>query len=172
MSVNKVLLLGRLGQNPEVRSTQSGGTVANFSMATNESFLGRDGQREERTEWHKVVVWGRLAEACSERLAKGHKVFIEGRIQSRSWKDKEGRITLGTEILADTIQFLTNEQRAKRGEDIRDKAQQGKQEQHDARALGHPPERQRGFPDHGLGLTQYGQADRVGPRAIRPNTKT
>lgn len=105
-SVNKVILVGNLGQDPEVRYTPSGSAVANFSIATNESWKSKDGQDQERTEWHKIVVWGKQAENCGEYLSKGRTVYIEGRLQTRSWDDKEGVKRYTTEIVANTVQFL------------------------------------------------------------------
>jgi single-strand DNA-binding protein len=106
MSVNKVILVGRLGQNPEVRYTPSGAAVANFSVATNESWTDKSGQKQERTEWHKVVVWGKLAELCSQYLAKGRQCYVEGRLQTRQWQDKDGQQKYTTEVQAQTVQFL------------------------------------------------------------------
>jgi single-strand DNA-binding protein len=111
MSVNKVILVGRLGQNPEVRYTPSGAAVANFSVATNESWTDKNGQKQERTEWHKVVVWGKLAELCNQFLAKGRQVYLEGRLQTRQWQDKDGQTKYTTEIQAQTIQFLGGQER-------------------------------------------------------------
>lgn len=106
MSVNKVILVGRLGQNPEVRYTPSGAAVANFSVATNESWTDKSGQKQERTEWHRVVVWGKLAELCNQYLAKGRQVYLEGRLQTRQWQDKDGQTKYTTEVQAQTVQFL------------------------------------------------------------------
>lgn len=106
MSVNKVILVGRLGQNPEVRYTPSGAAVANFSVATNESWTDKSGQKQERTEWHRVVVWGKLAELCSQYLSKGRQCYVEGRLQTRQWQDKDGQTKYTTEVQAQTIQFL------------------------------------------------------------------
>lgn len=106
MSVNKVILVGRLGQNPEVRYTPSGAAVANFSVATNEAWTDKSGQKQERTEWHKVVVWGKLAELCSQYLTKGRQAYVEGRLQTRQWQDKDGQTKYTTEIQAQTVQFL------------------------------------------------------------------
>src|SRR6478609_8565754 len=106
MSVNKVILVGRLGQNPEVKYTPSGAAVANFSVATNESWTDKSGQKQERTEWHRVVVWGKLAELCSQFLVKGRQVYLEGRLQTRQWQDKDGQTKYTTEIQAQTVQFL------------------------------------------------------------------
>lgn len=107
MSVNKVILLGRLGQDPELKYTPSGTAVCNFSVATSEAWTDRtSGQKNEKTEWHRVVVWGKLAELCNQYLAKGRQAFIEGKLQTRSWDDKDGSKRYTTEILASTVQFV------------------------------------------------------------------
>lgn len=106
MSVNKVILVGRLGQNPEVRYTPSGAAVANFSIATNESWTDKSGQKQERTEWHKIVVWGKQAELCAQYLAKGRQCYLEGRLQTRQWQDKDNQTKYTTEVQAQTVQFL------------------------------------------------------------------
>ncbi|MEX0798739.1 MAG: single-stranded DNA-binding protein [Bacteriovoracaceae bacterium] len=107
MSVNKVILLGRLGQDPELKYTPSGAAVCNFSMATSESWSDKNtGQKQEKTEWHRIVVWGKLAELCNQYLSKGRQAFVEGRIQTRSWEDKEGNKRYTTEINANTVQFI------------------------------------------------------------------
>lgn len=105
MSVNKVILLGRLGQNPEIKYTPTGMAVCNFSLATTENWQDKGGQKQERTEWHRVVVWGKLAELCNQYLAKGRQVFVEGKLQTRSW-EKDGKKNYATEIVASTVQFL------------------------------------------------------------------
>ncbi len=104
--VNKVILVGHLGRDPELRYTQSGQAVANFTLATSESYSKRDGEREERTEWHRIVAWGRLAEICAEYLSKGRQIYIEGRIQTREWEDREGEKRRTTEIVAREMQML------------------------------------------------------------------
>ncbi len=107
-SVNKVILIGNLGKDPEMRYTPSGAAVCNFSIATTERWKNKDnGQLEEKTEWHNIVVWGKQAENCKEYLAKGRSVFIEGRLQTRSWDDKEGHKRYTTEVVAQIVQFLT-----------------------------------------------------------------
>lgn len=106
MSVNKVILLGRLGQDPELKYTPSGTAVCNFSLATTESWSDKSGQKQERTEWHRIVVWGKLAELCNQYLAKGRQAFVEGALQTRSWDDKQGQKRYTTEINAKTIQFV------------------------------------------------------------------
>ncbi|MBT0664223.1 single-stranded DNA-binding protein [Geobacter pelophilus] len=105
-SLNKVMLIGNLGKDPEVRYTTSGQAVASFSIATSEKFKNRNGEMEERTEWHNVVLWGRQAEIAGEYLAKGRTVFIEGRLQTRKWQDKDGRDRYTTEIVGDRMQML------------------------------------------------------------------
>ncbi len=105
-SLNKVMLIGNLGKDPEVRYTASGQAVASFSVATSEKFKNRNGEMEERTEWHNVVLWGRQAEIAGEYLAKGRTVFIEGRLQTRKWQDKDGRDRYSTEIVGDRMQML------------------------------------------------------------------
>lgn len=106
MSVNKVILVGRLGQNPETRYTPSGAAVANFSIATTESWADKSGQKQEKTEWHRIVVWGKLAELCQQYLQKGRQVYIEGRLQTRQYQDKDNQTRYTTEIKADQVQFL------------------------------------------------------------------
>jgi len=106
MSVNKVILVGNLGKDPEVRYTQTGSAVANFSIATSEQWNDRDGKKQERTEWHNIVVWGKQAEHCGQYLSKGRQVYIEGSIRTRSYDDKSGNKRYITEIVAQRIQFL------------------------------------------------------------------
>ncbi len=105
-SINKVILIGNLGADPELRSTATGSTVANFSLATKEAWTGKDGNKEERTEWHRIVAWGRLGEICGEYLAKGKQVYVEGKLQTRSWEDRDGKKRYTTEVLAQTMQML------------------------------------------------------------------
>ena len=106
MSVNKVILVGRLGRDPETRYTGSGQAVANFSVATDESYKDRNGERQKRTEWHRITAWGKLAEICQQYLKKGTMVYIEGRIQSREWQDKEGQKRTSFEIVANNFRML------------------------------------------------------------------
>ena len=105
-SFNKVIVLGNLTRDPELRYTQNGQAVANFSLATTEKWNSREGQREERTEWHRIVTWGKTAELCAQYLSKGRSAYIEGRIQTREWEDREGQKRQTTEIVAQTVQFL------------------------------------------------------------------
>ena len=106
MSVNKVILIGNLGKDPEVRFTQTGSAVANFSIATSEQWNDRDGKRQERTEWHNIVVWGKQGELCGQYLSKGRQVYVEGSIRTRSYDDKTGTKRYVTEIVAQRIRFL------------------------------------------------------------------
>ena len=107
MSVNKVILVGNLGKDPEVRFTSGGSAVANFSIATSEVWNDRDGKRQERTEWHNIVVWGKQAEHCGQYLSKGRQVYVEGSIRTRSYDDKNtGAKRYITEIVAQRVQFL------------------------------------------------------------------
>lgn len=106
MGVNKVILVGNLGANPEVRYTQSGQTVANLRIATTERWTDKSGQKQEATEWHRVVVWGRQAEIVSQYLTKGRQVYVEGRIRTRQWQDQSGQKRYSTEIVAQNVQML------------------------------------------------------------------
>jgi len=105
-SLNKVLLIGNLGKDPEIRYTQNGQSVATFSLATSDNWTDQTGNRQERTEWHNVVAWGKLADLSQRFLAKGRQVYIEGRIQSREWTDQSGVKRRTTEIIASSIVFL------------------------------------------------------------------
>lgn len=103
--LNKAEIIGRLGQDPDIRHTQSGTAVANMSMATNHS-IKQDGEWVEVTEWHRIVVWDKMAEACAEYLSKGSQAYISGRLQTRSWEDKDGVKRWATEIVAQDVIFL------------------------------------------------------------------
>jgi single-strand DNA-binding protein len=105
-SMNKVLLVGRLGRDPELRYTQSGTPVANFTMATDESFVDREGNRQERTEWHRIVVWNKQAETTSNYMSKGSLVLVEGSLQTRKWQDQQGQNRYTTEVKAQRVVFL------------------------------------------------------------------
>lgn len=105
--VNKVILVGNLGRDPEVRSTPSGQNVATFSIATNRKWRDRDGNKQEQTEWHNIVCWGRQAEVAGQYLTKGRQIFVEGRLQTRSWDDKQtGEKKYMTEVICDNFQML------------------------------------------------------------------
>ncbi|MBU2764716.1 single-stranded DNA-binding protein [Acidithiobacillus ferrivorans] len=104
--VNKVILLGHLGRDPEMRYQPSGGAIANFSVATSETFKDKEGNKQERTEWHRVVLFGRTAEIAGEYLRKGSMAYVEGRLQTRKWTDKEGQERYTTEIVGDRLQLV------------------------------------------------------------------
>ena len=107
--MNKALIIGRLGQDPETRYTQGGDAVTNFSVATSEKYKDRSGETVEKTEWHKVVAWRRLAEICGQYLKKGSQVYVEGKIQTRSWEDGTGKKRYTTEIVAQSVEFLSGQ---------------------------------------------------------------
>ena len=104
--VNKVILIGNLGRDPELRYTKNGQAVVNFSLATTENWTDKNGERVERTEWHRIVAWGRTGELCAQYLSKGRTVYVEGCLQTRDWEDREGNKRSTTEINAQTVQFL------------------------------------------------------------------
>jgi single-strand DNA-binding protein len=106
MTLNKAMLIGRLGKDPEIRYTKSGSAVANFTVATDDGYKDAQGNRQERTEWHNIVAWGKLADFAHNYLKKGREVYIEGRIQTREWTDKENNKRHTTEIVANTIRFV------------------------------------------------------------------
>src|SRR5208283_1380072 len=106
MSVNKAILVGRLGKDPETRFTSGGQAVATFNMATDSSYKDRNGERQKRTEWHRIKAWGKLAEIVQQYLKKGSLIFIEGRIETREWQDKEGVKRYTTEIVANEMRML------------------------------------------------------------------
>jgi single-strand DNA-binding protein len=105
-SLNKVQLIGNLGKDPEVRAIPSGAKVANFSIATTETYTGKDGQKSDKTEWHNIVLWRGLADIAEKYLRKGSQVYIEGKLQTRSWDDKDGQKRYTTEIIADNLVML------------------------------------------------------------------
>ena len=106
MSLNKVMIIGHLGSDPELRHTTSGHSVTRFNVATNEYWKSKTGEQNEKTEWHRIVAWGRLGEICHQHLGKGRQVYIEGRLQTRSWEDNQNVKKYSTEIIASTVQFL------------------------------------------------------------------
>ncbi len=111
--MNKAIVLGHLGSAPELRYTQGGTAVTNFSIATNERWTDSDGEQQERTEWHRVVVWGRQAENCEKYLDKGSQILVEGRLQTNEWEDREGNPRKTTEIIAQRVQFLKGTKQVK-----------------------------------------------------------
>lgn len=106
MSLNKVMIIGRLGADPEQKTLSSGNALTTFNVATSENWKDKDGQKQERTEWHRIVVWGKLAEICGKYLAKGREAFIEGKLQTRSWEDQQGQKKYTTEVVATNVQFI------------------------------------------------------------------
>lgn len=107
LGVNKVILIGNLGKDPELRYTPGGQPVASFSLATTERWNDKNGQRQDRTEWHNIVVWGKLAELVNQYLKKGRSAYVEGKITTRSWDDRDGVKKYRTEIVASQVQFLS-----------------------------------------------------------------
>lgn len=108
MSVNKIILVGNLGKDPELRYTTGGSPVASFSIATSERYKDRAGQQQEKTEWHNIIAWNKLAEICGQYLTKGKQVYIEGKIQTRSYDDRDGNKRTITEVIADQMRMLGN----------------------------------------------------------------
>lgn len=104
--LNKIFLIGNLGKDPEIKTLADGQKVCSFSIATSEKWTDKQGQKKEKTEWHRISTWGRLAEICAEYLKKGRQVFIEGKIQYRSWETDQGEKKYATDIVANTVQFL------------------------------------------------------------------
>ena len=108
LGVNRVTLLGNLGADPDVKKTAGGQSMTLFNLATSNAWTNKEGQRQEHTEWHRIVVWGKLAETCAEYLSKGRKVYIEGRLQTRSWEDDKNQKRYATEIVASQVLFLNS----------------------------------------------------------------
>lgn len=120
--VNKAILIGRLGADPELRYTPSGLAVANFRIATSEQWTNKEGEKQERTEWHRIVAFGRLGEICGEYLVKGKQVYIEGRLQTRSWEDRDGNKRYTTEIVTSTMQMLDSANKQGKSTSSRDES--------------------------------------------------
>ncbi|GAM10340.1 single-stranded DNA-binding protein [Geobacter sp. OR-1] len=112
-SLNKAIIIGNLGKDPEIKTTATGQTVASLTVATSEKFKNKNGEMEERTEWHRVTLWGRQAEIARDYLHKGKTVYIEGRLQTRKWQDKEGNDRYTTEIVGDSMKMLSPKSEAK-----------------------------------------------------------
>jgi single-strand DNA-binding protein len=123
--VNRAILIGNLGHDPEIRHTTSGQAVAHFTLATTEVRTNKDGKRDEFTEWHRIVAWGRLAEICGEYLSKGKTVYIEGTLRTRSWEDKEGKKRWTTEVIAQNMQMLGGLSKAESTPETDDKLIEG-----------------------------------------------
>ena len=124
-SINKVMLIGNLGSDPELRFTTSGVQVANFSLATTESWTDKNGERQERAEWHRIVLWRRLAEVAGQYLKKGSKIYIEGKLQTRSWEDQNGQKRYTTEVVANSMEMLDGGQAAVAEVDMAYNAREG-----------------------------------------------
>jgi single-strand DNA-binding protein len=118
--INRVTLIGNLGQDPELKSTSSGQNVCQLRVATTSTYKDREGNRQEATEWHTVVVWGNQAKACGDHLTKGRQVYVEGRLATRKWTDKDGKDRYSTEVVAENVRFLgsAGERRASAGDDL------------------------------------------------------
>ena len=127
-SLNKVILIGRIGRDPEMRYTPSGQPVASFSVATDESYTSKDGQKVEKTEWHRIVVWGKQAEFCGNYLSKGRLVYVEGKLETRKWTDKDGAEKYTTEIKADRVLGLDSRQNEGQQQPATTQGQAGRQE--------------------------------------------
>ena len=136
--LNKVQLIGRLGQDPELNYTDSGTAVCNMRMATGDSYTNRDGERVDTTEWHDVVAWGKLAEICGEYLSKGRQVYVEGSLQTRSWEDRNGNKRSSTEVKARDVIFLSGGDQKQR----RTQQAQGSSSPKRARSTGQPSNEQ------------------------------
>jgi single-strand DNA-binding protein len=147
MSINKVILVGRLGQDPELRYTQTGQAVCNFSVATPEHWTDKNGQKNERVEWHKVVVWGKLSELCSQYLSKGRQAYIEGKLQTSQWEDEKGNKRYTTEILAQNVQFLGDASQQNRQQN---QNYNGNAQQNPAQGGYNPQAQQGGVPEGGF----------------------
>ena len=124
-SINKAMLIGNLGSDPELRFTPSGEQVANFSLATTESWTDKSGERQERAEWHRIVLWRRLAEVAGQYLKKGSKIYIEGKLQTRSWEDQNGQKRYTTEVVANSMEMLDGGQAAVAEVDMAYNAREG-----------------------------------------------
>lgn len=111
-ALNKVMIIGNVGTDPEMRYTANGSAVTTFRMAVNRNYSGQDGERHEETEWFSVVTWNKLAETCSQYLQKGRSAYVEGRLQTRSWEGPDGQKRYRTEVIANTVQFLDRTQAA------------------------------------------------------------
>jgi single-strand DNA-binding protein len=135
MSVNKVILLGNLGRDPDVRSMPSGDSVANLSLATTERWKDKSGEKQERTEWHRVALFGKQADIAGEYLSKGDTIYIEGKLQTRKWTDKEGTERFSTEVIANQLVFVNTKGRRDREEE------QDEPEERPARGKSKPAER-------------------------------
>ena len=131
-SLNKVMLIGNLGKDPEIRYTQAGSAVANFPLATTDRWTDRQGQRQEKTEWHDIVAFDRLADLAQSYLKKGRSVYIEGRLQTRSWEDQQGQKRYRTEVVANSMQFLEPRSSGEQGNQTSGMAEQSSRNENEA----------------------------------------
>ena len=131
-SLNKVMLIGNLGKDPEIRYTQAGSAVANFPLATTDRWTDRQGQRQERTEWHDIVAFDRLADLAQSYLKKGRSVYIEGRLQTRSWEDQQGQKRYRTEVVANSMQFLEPRSSGEQGNQASGMAEQSSRNENES----------------------------------------
>lgn len=115
--INKVILVGRLGADPDKKNTSTGQTVTKLNVATSENWVNKEGTRQEKTEWHRIVVWGKLAETCAQHLSKGRQIYIEGRLQTRGWETDKGEKRFSTEVVANQVLFLGSASEAKSKDD-------------------------------------------------------
>ena len=144
--LNKVMLIGHLGNDPELRTTASGQSVVNFTLATNENFKDSNGNLQERTEWHRIVAWGKLAEICHQYLKKGKQVYAEGRLQTRSWDDtKSGEKKYTTEIICTDMQMLGSQREQGGGQSYPESSSQGYERPQQSQTQ---PQYQSGFHDN------------------------
>jgi single-strand DNA-binding protein len=152
--INKAIIIGHLGRDPEVRYTQDGTAVANFTVATSESWTDKNtGEKRENTEWHRIVVWRRLAEICGEYLSKGRQVYVEGKLQTRSW-EQDGVTRYTTEIVANTVQFLGGRDGAAGGPSPQGGGPHGGPHGGPRQGGGNRPVQDPGYPDPGYGEPQ------------------
>lgn len=138
--LNKVMLIGRLGKDPELRYTQGGMPIANFTIATDETYTDKEGNRVEKTEWHRIVVFDRQAENCNNYLSRGSLVYVEGSLQTRKWQDQQGQDRYTTEVRARTVRFLDRKgerQSVSSGEEGDARYPRGRQETRPSRSIGH-----------------------------------
>lgn len=146
--LNKVLLIGRMGQDPEKRITPSGHTVVNISLATTEYFKDQAGNKQEKTEWHRVVFWNRLAEIVDQYCNKGSQIYVEGSLQTREWQDKDGNKRFSTDITARNMQLLDSKQQSGQADYQRPGASENQTSQNQPNDnYGAPPQTNPGFPD-------------------------
>ena len=112
MGVNKCIIVGRLGSDPELKTVTGGQTVCKFSIAVSESWVGKDGQKQDRVEWINIIAWAKLAENCGKYLAKGRECYVEGKLQTRNWEDTDGKKRYATEVVASNVQFIGGQAQA------------------------------------------------------------